>query len=157
MEPVPTPLFSVKRYAHPEYKSFDRAKVNGRWQRGRFGTEAGAIVFARQQNARSESTEKNRPERSRETAKSRRAPNAAPASKRLATAGPLDRGQEGILACLIVSAAHRPPQNISAATIFAERIFRKAIRVRLVDPTAMAFAPRFSRSTTVRNDRPIRH
>ena len=73
-----TPLFRVKRYAHSKYKFLARGKVNGKWHRRYFRTEAEAIAFARQQNAGSPSTEKDRPERSRKRAKSKQAPNASP-------------------------------------------------------------------------------
>ena len=73
-----TPLFRVKRYAHSKYKFLARGKVNGKWHRRYFRTEAEAIAFARQQNAGSPSTEKNQPEQSRKSAKSKQAPNTPP-------------------------------------------------------------------------------
>ena len=53
---MPKPLFRVNRYAHPKYKFLARAKVNGKWCRRYFRTEAEAIAFARQQNAESQSS-----------------------------------------------------------------------------------------------------
>ena len=73
-----TPLFRVKRYAHSKYKFLARGKLNGKWHRRYFRTEAEAIAFARQQNAGSPSTVKDRPERPRKRAKSKQAPNASP-------------------------------------------------------------------------------
>src|SRR5437764_3203567 len=45
------PLFRVKRYSHAKYKFLARAKVNGKWRRRYFTTEAEAIAFAKKQNA----------------------------------------------------------------------------------------------------------
>ena len=53
---MPKPVFRVNRYAHPKYKFLARAKVNGKWCRRYFRTEAEAIAFARQQNAESQSS-----------------------------------------------------------------------------------------------------
>src|SRR6266550_1354836 len=73
-----TSLYRVKRYAHPKYKFLARGKVNGKWRRRYFRTEVEATAFARQQNAGSPSTERDRPERPRKRAKSKPAPNASP-------------------------------------------------------------------------------
>jgi hypothetical protein len=73
-----TPLFRVKRYAHSKYKFVARGKVNGKWHRRYFRTETEAIAFARQRNAGLQSTEKDRPERSRKRAKSKQASNGSP-------------------------------------------------------------------------------
>ncbi len=72
------PTFRVKPYAHPKYKFVVRAKLAGKWKRSYFKTETEAIAFARQRNAASQSTEKDRPERPRKRAKSKPAPNASP-------------------------------------------------------------------------------
>ena len=61
---MPKPVFRVNRYAHPKYKFLARAKVNGKWCRRYFRTEAEALAFARQQNAESQSS----PVRGHETA-----------------------------------------------------------------------------------------
>jgi hypothetical protein len=42
---MPKPLFRVNRYAHPKYKFLARAKVNGKWCRRYFRTEAEAIAL----------------------------------------------------------------------------------------------------------------
>ena len=75
------PLFRVKGYAHPKYKFVVRGKVSGKWRRRYFRTEAQAVAFARQQNASSRSTEKDRPEQPWERAKSEQVPNASPVSR----------------------------------------------------------------------------
>ena len=71
------PLFRVKGYAHPKYKFVVRGKVSGKWRRRYFRTEAQAVAFARQQNASSRSTGKDRPEQPWERAKSEHVPNAS--------------------------------------------------------------------------------
>ena len=59
---MPKPVFRVNRYAHPKYKFLARAKVNGKWCRHYFRTEAEAIAFARQQNSESQSSPVRGPE-----------------------------------------------------------------------------------------------
>ena len=44
--------FRVKPYAHRKYKFLVRGKVLGKWRRRYFVTEAEAIAFAEQQNAK---------------------------------------------------------------------------------------------------------
>lgn len=44
------PAFRVRPYAHPKYQFVVRAKVNGKWKRRYFTTEAEAAAFAREQN-----------------------------------------------------------------------------------------------------------
>jgi hypothetical protein len=48
------PPFRVKPYANAKYKFVVRGKVDGRWKRSYFATEAEAIAFAEQQNAAAE-------------------------------------------------------------------------------------------------------
>jgi hypothetical protein len=48
------PLFRVKRYSHAKYKFLARAKVDGKWRRRYFATEAEAIAFAEKQNTQAE-------------------------------------------------------------------------------------------------------
>ncbi|MFZ3377560.1 MAG: class I SAM-dependent methyltransferase, partial [Chthoniobacterales bacterium] len=76
------PTFRVKPYAHPKYKFVVRAKLAGKWKRSYFKSEAEAIAFARQQNAASQSTEKDRPERPWKRANSKQAPNASSVGER---------------------------------------------------------------------------
>ena len=49
------PPFRVKRYANARYKFLVRGKVDGKWKRRYFSTEAEAIAFAEAQNAAAES------------------------------------------------------------------------------------------------------
>src|SRR5256885_578242 len=44
------PAFRVRRYAHPKYQFVVRAKVDGKWKRRYFTTEAEAAAFAQEQN-----------------------------------------------------------------------------------------------------------
>ena len=44
------PAFRVRRYAHPKYQFVVRAKLDGKWKRRYFTTEAEAAAFAREQN-----------------------------------------------------------------------------------------------------------
>ena len=48
------PPFRVKRYTHGKYKFLVRGKVLGKWRRRYFATEAEAIAFAEQQNAKNQ-------------------------------------------------------------------------------------------------------
>jgi hypothetical protein len=48
------PPFRVKRYANARYKFLVRGKVDGKWRRRYFSTEAEAIAFAEEQNAAAE-------------------------------------------------------------------------------------------------------
>ena len=48
------PPFRVKRYANAKYKFLVRGKVEGKWKRRYFATEAEAIAFAEQQNTAAE-------------------------------------------------------------------------------------------------------
>ncbi|MEY2529678.1 MAG: hypothetical protein QOJ05_1768 [Verrucomicrobiota bacterium] len=48
------PPFRVKPYANAKYKFVVRGKVDGKWKRSYFSTEAEAIAFAEQQNAAAE-------------------------------------------------------------------------------------------------------
>ncbi len=48
------PPFRVKPYANAKYKFLVRGKVDGKWKRSYFATEAEAIAFAEQQNAAAE-------------------------------------------------------------------------------------------------------
>ncbi len=45
------PTFRVKPYAHPKYKFVVRAKLEGKWKRSYFKTEAEAVAYADSQNA----------------------------------------------------------------------------------------------------------
>src|SRR4051812_38931094 len=45
------PPFRVKPYANAKYKFLVRGKIDGKWKRSYFVTEAEAIAFAEQQNA----------------------------------------------------------------------------------------------------------
>src|SRR5436853_2242485 len=49
---MPRMRFRVKPYAHRKYKFLVRGKVLGKWRRRYFVTEAEAIAFAEQQNAK---------------------------------------------------------------------------------------------------------
>ena len=44
------PAFRVRRYAHPKYQFVVRAKIEGKWKRRYFTTEAEAAAFAQEQN-----------------------------------------------------------------------------------------------------------
>src|ERR1041385_8139277 len=44
------PAFRVRPYAHPKYQFVVRAKVDGKWKRRYFTSEAEAAAFAREQN-----------------------------------------------------------------------------------------------------------
>lgn len=58
---MPKLPFRVKSYAHPKYKFIVRAKIDGRWIRRYFQTEAEANGFAAEQNAAAAAGSQQRP------------------------------------------------------------------------------------------------
>jgi hypothetical protein len=54
---MPKSRFRVKRYSHPKYKFVVRGKIQGKWKRRYFQTEAEAIAFAEEQNAEPQATD----------------------------------------------------------------------------------------------------